>query len=585
MFRSIALALVALGLALYLPFSLRSDFVGFDDDLLVTDNRIVHELTPTSIGRAFSSYDPELYVPLTLLTYQIEYAIAGTSPVIYHLTNLALHLLSTVLLLTVLRRLTGDTTAAAVGALLFLIHPLQAEGVLWIAARKDVLSAALGLLSFACFLRWREEGEKRWHLFSVGAFVAALLSKVSIALLPLAFLIVDRRRGRRLDRTVLREYAWYGVPAFILLLVAFGGKSSTLSMVKLWAVPLLAAKSFVTMLQHIVWPTGLSVLYPQQDVVTFSAEFVAYTAGAVIICVLAFVLARRSRTAAIGIMLIAAGILPSMATFAKNGALYYGSDRYAVLPLAGIAVLLAWILARRPRWLHAMTAAVLAIVFIPITFMQAGTWHSTTTLFSRAVAVHPNNALAHNNLGVGLRTQGDVAGAVVEFRRSADLDPTFARPRLNIASTLRELGKNDEALKEEANAVAAVRKKDRLLRDDVNAHAIFAQSLLDVGRTEDALVVMRDAVERAPDLPETHYNLGLTLQNLGRTAEAIPLLRATIELAPRSVEARLILADALMTVGDWSGAQEQVMAVLRIVPGHASALERLANIRTRASEQ
>lgn len=306
MFRSIALALVALGLALYLPFSLRSDFVGFDDDLLVTDNRIVHELTPTSIGRAFSTYDPELYVPLTLLTYQIEYAIAGTSPVIYHLTNLALHLLSTVLLLTVLRRLTGDTTAAAVGALLFLIHPLQAEGVLWIAARKDVLSAALGLLSFACFLRWRDEGEKRWHLFSVGAFVAALLSKVSIALLPLAFLMVDRR-GRRLDRTLLREYAWYGVPAFVLLLVAIGGKSSTLSMVKLWAVPLLAAKSFVTMLQHIVWPTGLSVLYPQQEAVTMSAEFLLYAAGAVLISALAVLLARRSRTAAVGIALVAAG--------------------------------------------------------------------------------------------------------------------------------------------------------------------------------------------------------------------------------------------------------------------------------------
>ncbi len=68
--------------------SLGNNFVNFDDDILIYENPIVWEITPSTVWQAFTSYDPELYIPLTFLTYQTDYLLGGGKPFMFHLGNL-----------------------------------------------------------------------------------------------------------------------------------------------------------------------------------------------------------------------------------------------------------------------------------------------------------------------------------------------------------------------------------------------------------------------------------------------------------------------------------------------------------------
>ena len=153
--------------------SLGNAFVRWDDSMLIYENPIVREISWKSLKAAFTTYDPELYIPLTFLSYQIDYAIGGMHPFGFHLTNLVLHTLNAVLVFFLLQlllsgnnpplplkgegrvRVAGRGTAFLV-ALLWAIHPLNTEAVVWASARKDVLSTFFFLGSLCTYLKWRD---------------------------------------------------------------------------------------------------------------------------------------------------------------------------------------------------------------------------------------------------------------------------------------------------------------------------------------------------------------------------------------------------------------------------------------------
>lgn len=577
--RAIAALLVVIGLAVYLPFGLRSEFVAFDDNTLITGNPVVQEFTYRSVARAWTSYDPELYVPLTIMSYQIEYAIAGHAPAVFHATNLLLHLLSVLLLFAILRRMTGSDAAAGTGAALFLLHPIQTEAVLWVSARKDLLSGAFALASLLSFLRWRDDEGQRWYWLCCAAFLAALLSKVTVALLPAVFVAIDIVHRRTMGRAALRTSAPFLVAAAVFIVIALLGKSSNIASLSPAFQALLATKSFVLMLAHIIWPVGLNVLYPQPS--TAVAPLIPYAAGAAIIVLAGILVIRRHRHALIGASMIAAAFLPSVATFMKNGLLYVGSDRYAYLAMAGVAMLLTSLLAHRKTQVIAAAAVAIGVIAVPLTLRQAATWQSTQTLFARAVAVHPQNALAHNNLGAGYLEKENTEDARKEFELASTLDPHYPQPHLNLAMLHRRAGRTDDALRSEQAAVSAVADKDQLLPDDVNAHAILARSYAERGRVDDALSVLADAARRAPYSPQAFYNLGALLYEDRRLQDAVVVLRKAVELEPRSAEARYLLAGVLSETGDVPGARDQLIAVLRLAPGYEHAQEHLRTIEAR----
>ena len=159
-----------------------------DDDVLLTNNRLVH--ASDGLYRMWFTTEPTDYWPLTSSTFWLEWRLFGPNPTGYHVVNLLLHIAACLLLWRIFDRLAipGGFWAA----LLFAVHPVNVESVAWIAQRKNVLAMLFYLLSVLWYLCADEQTQSwnRWYWLSLTAFLLAMLSKGSVAILPLVLLLL-----------------------------------------------------------------------------------------------------------------------------------------------------------------------------------------------------------------------------------------------------------------------------------------------------------------------------------------------------------------------------------------------------------
>ena len=172
-------------------------FINFDDDLYVYENAYVQSgLNGNSIGQAFS-FSSELveksgnWHPVTWLSLMLDYQIFGLNPLGYHLINLLFHVMNTILLFLIFRRMTKTLWPSAFVAALFAIHPLHVESVAWITERKDVLSTFFWMLTMGAYSYYVEHPGFRRYSLVLLFFVLGLMAKPMLVTLPFVLLLLD----------------------------------------------------------------------------------------------------------------------------------------------------------------------------------------------------------------------------------------------------------------------------------------------------------------------------------------------------------------------------------------------------------
>src|SRR5215470_15175202 len=209
--RIVPLAIVLVVVAVF-AIGLRNEFVRWDDHTNFVNNPYFRGLGLRQLGWVFTTTLMGHYIPITWLTFGLDYVIWGMQPAGYHFTNLVLHAANAVLVYWIAKRMlttacpaaseTALRMSAAVAALFFAIHPLRAESVAWATERRDVLSGLFFLTCVATYLRAvAAAGARRRGLLSVSvaAFVLAMLSKSIVMTLPLLLLVIDWYPLRRLQ--------------------------------------------------------------------------------------------------------------------------------------------------------------------------------------------------------------------------------------------------------------------------------------------------------------------------------------------------------------------------------------------------
>ncbi len=577
--------IAAVCVAVYVPW-LGNEFVSLDDGLLITRNPAVQQLSLRSLTHVFTTYDPELYVPLTLVSYQLEHAVFGLNPTGFHVTNLLLHALNALLVCAVVASLLRSRGAGLAAGLLFAAHPLHAEAVLWASARKDVLSSCFFLCSWLSYLRFCETEEKKWSVAGIATFLLALLSKVSVILLPVVLVLTDVLQERRLDRAAWREKIPYAVLSVLFGIIAVGGKTRAIAGIGPLQTALLSAKSVVMSIGKLLLPAGLSPIYPQLTPVTIaSPEFLLSVIGCALLLAAAWMLRRRSPAAAFGIVFFLVMQAPSFSTFFKNGFLFYASDRYAYLASIGIFVVLVvagrHVLSRLPRggMLGGWAVGVLTVMLGAFAFAQGAVWQNSESLYRHVTTLFPGSAMAHNNLGSILRETGDTVGARLEIDAAMRLAPDLLAARMNDGLLLRNTGSGAGALAAFRTGVAVLEGKETLTVDEIPAFYYLGEQLEISGDDAGALEQFREAARRMPEFAETHWNLGLQLQKRGRISEAIGEFRSSVEHDPLLIDARYRLAALLAESGSLAEAEIHLAEVVRQDAGYERAAEHLRNIR------
>ncbi len=571
---------------------LRAKAIALDDPSLVVSNALVCAPGSESVRRFFTevlkpSSMSAYYMPLSMTSLMLDAAAGGSAANLtpFHVTSLALHVLATVLLFLLLRRLTGSALASALAALLYGVHPVMVEAVASAGERKTVLATALAFASTWAYVRAVQARSARVRMVSVILFALALLAKPSVLGLPVAFVVLDVWPLRRGWRAALPE-KW----PFALLA---GGSAilSVLSVQYTWEfgapppldVPLFAMKAtwlVAFYLKQLAWPAELAIV--QAPPAPFTLANPVVLAGVLATLALAAVAwwqRRRAPALLAGFAMFVLLLAPTFSIIRFSPVIAY--DRYVHLPALGLALALAFAFAALLRAGSAARVAVVAGTVALALAAAVGTrdalvpWSDSIAIWERAVQVSPGAAAAHNGLGATWSERGDGARAIAAFERAVQVDPGYGDGQQNLGRELTRAGRVAEALPHLELAA-------RLSPGSPSAALQWALGLQAAGRYADSERQLRRALELQPDHALAWAPLAVARMQQGDGPQAVALFRQSVA-ATDDPGARLGLAAALART---SGPSEEVVRLLASAlqrrPDFVPALNELAWLRATA---
>jgi protein O-mannosyl-transferase len=593
---------LAVALAAALPFLLTlGNPPILDDGWAALDNPLTWSLA--NVGRIFQELygfagEPSVrgpYRPITTLSYALDYAVHGRWPPGYHAVNVGLHVVASLLVLALARRLAaaalpGQAARVAVlCGLLFAVHPAHVEAVATIFGRTEPLSTAFAVGALLLALR-RREG--RWRLpAALGLLVLGVLSKevaivtpglfvvVAVALPAAAGLEVRPGLGRGAPRRALLEVAAVAallLGAFVPYLVGRGPALAVAAEARWFPVGTPGLHVALTMsrvmgeyLRILAVPgfLGGDFAYAAR-LPTLSAPtpgFAVATAAWLATAVAALLLRRRAPLAAAGLAWIFLPLLPVMHLIPVGVLL---AERLLYLPSVGFCLAVAAAaghlleaagpspLARVPaggagraalaggsarpsaaRPSAALLAAALLAALLVLTtrtVVRTLDWRSDVAYWTSELEKAPREPVVNNNLAVAYLARRDYPRAVERLRVVLEVHPRYWRAHINLAIAQGELG-------DRAAARLAFRQALALAPGSADPRFYFARWLEQVGEREEALALLAEARALRPDEARLPLLQGEVLLELGRVEEARPALERAAAIDPKDRRARALL--------------------------------------------
>jgi tetratricopeptide (TPR) repeat protein len=585
---AVVAGLIALTVAAYWPVW-QFDFVAIDDPQYVSANpHLAGGLSPSSVAWAFTSGREANWHPLTWISHLVDVELYGLNAGGHHVTNLILHAANTLLLFGLLRRMTGAPGRSAFVAAVFAVHPLHVESVAWIAERKDVLSAFLGLLTIGAYVRYvRDPGRPRYALVMV-LFALGLMAKPMLVTLPILLLLLDWWPLRRADSHV-RLQVWWPLVREKLPLVAMALASSLVTFIvqrRFGAVKSLesfpfsarlpnAIVSYVDYLRDVVWPMKLGMFYPFPASVP-AARVLSAVVVLVLISALVWWFARKAPWWAVGWLWYLVMLVPVIGLVQVGG--QARADRYMYLPLVGIAIAVAWgaveaVRAAARRQVLAAAAVIVVVACTAVTHAQVQHWRDTVALWSHTADVtnDTNNFGVHFGLAEYLREIDRPHEAIARYEESIRRQPTYAESRYGLGQALLDAGQTERAL-------AAFGEAVRLEPDYLEARMALGVGLARAGRAREAIAHFAEVVRLRPGVAEGHRHLALAFAVEGRLTEALPHFADAVRLDPSSAPARNDYGLSLAESGRTDEAVAQFAEARRLDPHLADAHYNLGRI-------
>lgn len=420
------------------------EFVNWDDDFNIAKNPNLRALDWTNIKGIFTSHVIGNYNPLSTFTFLLERHLISEDPWIYHLNNILLHLLCVFFSYRIIRILGIGQVAAIFGALLFALHPMRVESVVWITERKDVLFGVFYLAALLQYIRWVKSGfKKKYYWWAIILFLPALLAKIQAVALPLSFLAIDFLLARKIRWKLIIEKIPFFAMSFLtgLLGIYFLGEQGSIGItaqnfdtVERIAIGIY---SYFVYILKFIFPYKMSPLYPYPA----SLPWYVYASSAGLLVMGAiFIRAwiKKQRMLVFGIAFFTFNIVFVLQIVgAGQGFL---ADRFTYIPYLGLIIMAVYyweILleknAARKNIILGLTAAYMAVLTV-ICWNQISIWKNSETLWTHVIKYYKNSPLPFRNRATYLREQGEFDKAVQDYDRSLalkqDADVFNSRARL-----------------------------------------------------------------------------------------------------------------------------------------------------------
>jgi superkiller protein 3 len=513
---------------------------------------------------------------------------AGMIARLCHSLNLLIHLGSTLVVYRIGLLLwrhppvlfpNRSSWAAAVGAFIFALHPLQVEAVAWVSGLKDVLCgwwAVVALWQYLVYVKAPQSSQRTWHyVIATGAFGLSLLAKPAAVIVPLlAWLLATSGLGQQ------RRKAASALAGWIALAIVWGVWSKWQQpdaamnfIVPLWSRPVIAVDALAFYLGKLFWPVSLGPDYGRSPLLVLHQGGWLLTGSVPVLLGFGVWWGRRWLAGVtLGAQFFAVALLPvsGWIPFFFQG---YSTvaDRYVYLAIIGPALAVGWAVCRVQSVKLVLVTTALCLALLGWrSAQQAGIWHDTMALFTHALHVNPQSALAHSKLGTVFAQQERYAEAIAHYAQALQLNPHYATVYNNLGLVLFQQGKPAEAMAHYTKAL-------QLKSDFTAAYSHLGFALADQGRVEEAIAQYRQALQLNPEAAEVHYNLGNVLRRQGQLEQAISHYTQAIQLRPAWAEAHNNLGSSLVDAGRFSEAITHYQQALTYQPDFAEVHNNLGD--------
>lgn len=515
---------------------LDAEFVSWDDSVYILDNPIIQGLSLENVERAFAT--PQVhgtYSPIVLLSWMFDYTVNGLDPFVFHVLNLFLHIINSLLVFSLVHRWTRSKFSSLIVGILFCIHPMHVEPVAWITGRKDLLYTFFLLASLTSYDNYITSRSWPHFLLTVLMFAFSVLSKAVAVVLPVIFILLDLLIYKRTDS---RQLWFEKIP---LLSISVGmGLLAILAQQKAEAFETTSNSlvfSFVNLSEGVllylvktIFPFQLSPFHP------FPKDEVSGVFGVFIpivlligLSIILFAVVRKNRFMIFGLAFFIISILPTLQFVQFGNAII--AERYTYVSYIGLFLILSEIIKgflgkTHSKMLRALTN--LAMVAVLLIFCiasngYASIWKTSFTLWSHVKNQYPDHYLAYNKLGLEMVKTQRQEDAIPFFSSSIDKNNIFAEAYNNRGMAFMQTNRWAAA---QSDFTSAVR-----------LDSTFYLAWMNLGISQNVLLQYSNALEslrKAERLSSSnyliHYNLGVVLENMKRIDDAESCYTMSIEL-------------------------------------------------------
>ncbi len=482
--------------------SLKNSFV-FDDESVIQTNPSIQSLSNIpkffTADEGFHKVIGKYYRPLTSTLYTVDYALWGLDPYGFHLTNVLIHVISCLLLLSVLLKLFGNyengLPAALIGALIFAVHPIHTEAVSWISGRTDSLVTLFFFASFLFYIRYAGEEKGKAALWlSLLFYVLGLLSKEMIVTMPVILLLYDfvfRKKDFGYFKKNFLAYSLFAavtvafmalrylllkdIPDRTTYLYFYGKDGATAFFTMLKTVPVY--------LKLLIYPVNLLYHYNGTIPDSSSLADVKVIGASVFILVLiglSVYFFRRQSVYSFAILFFFVSLLPVMNIVPTMN---FMAERFLYLTSFALSVLISFVTVtyvnrKNIRFVVPLFLAI-AFIFAYFTYNRNEDWKDNDTLYSkadgidgsvllvnagniyankknfdeaekryrRAIEIRDNSVLAHHNLGLIFLLKNKIDSAEIKFKKGLEIDSLALDGYFQLSNIYQQQGKTDEAIR------------------------------------------------------------------------------------------------------------------------------------------
>lgn len=604
----IAATLVVLVAAIYAKTA-TFGFTNWDDGKLIVDNHRIRSLSSESISQMLRRQKGRTYQPVRELSYAVDYALWKHKPGPYHVVNVLLHASAAVLLYFWLLQAIGGLyagwhqtqtrLAAAVGSLLFAVHPVNVEAVAWASSRKygllAVFAMAAGLLHVAACTR---TGGRRYTLAaaSLGCSLLAMWSSPVGVVVPTLLVGTDLCiRGIAALKERWPIYTAYAVTniAVTLSLIAVltqGDGRTARSHAGGQAIFTVYTnfQVLVDYARNLVAPLWLNCRY--HNYVAESLLVPKVLAGLLLtlvaVALASYLAAKRNNWAgAWAVCWFLVGWSPVASIIPIGTAM---ADRYLYLPaiaVFGLAGVLAAVSIKRLGMPAAAVSVVVLLAYAVGAYQRCNVWRDSESLWRDSLAKDPVSALPYNNLGLILDNRGDVAEGMALYQEAIKRNPDYKEAHYNLGRAyVRQHNPKsaDPTLNDPNLLTQAMRHMQEALRIDdrfANAHNYQGVIHRRLGNQELAEASYRHALNLDPGHHEALTNLANLYLLAGDHPQAEPLYRKAIELAPAEAQPYANIGFIYHHQGELELAKRHYQHALQLQPNYPSVIKNLQSLQ------